>query len=467
MRYSLLELNLQPGVEIFLVILFLLVCVVGVFFLIRGIRRDRHRILAEKYRINELDSATFTQMLAHAYSVADEDTRFAVMALRVCDFAGLSGSIGEKQTKRVMQTLRERLVRVVPHGSKICLYEDDMFMAFIPEDLDTVGMTEIATMTIKEVAKPVTLISRAKIAVGVNVGFAVNNEFSKDAVDMLQNVRIALENAAAQGVDLYSVYSRELAEQQTDEYKQYQEIRTAIAEKQFVLYYQPIYDIPSGKPVAYETLVRWQHPELGVLAPDKFLPIMEQSGDVNWLGTWAFEEMLKDYTRYERGRSEGRDMIFSFNLSPKQLMYPHLAEEVRKIFKKYRVPAQNICLEIVEFSIFDKVPEVSSNILKLTQMGFKIAIDDFGLEMSSLKLLEDISFDWIKLDRKFIEQSKDDFLIGGVIGTLVGFAEKKGCKIVAEGVEDEIICNYVRELKINYGQGFYYGKPLPYEEYFK
>ena len=163
---------------------------------------------------------------------------------------------GEKQTKRVMQTLRERLVRVVPHGSKICLYEDDMFMAFIPEDLDPVGMTEIATMTIKEIAKPVTLISRAKIAVGVNVGFAANNEFSKDAVDMLQNVRIALENAAAQGVDLFSVYSRELAEQQTDEYKQYQEIRTAIAEKQFVLYYQPIYDIPSGKPVAYETLVR-------------------------------------------------------------------------------------------------------------------------------------------------------------------------------------------------------------------
>ncbi len=467
MRYSLLELNLQPGVEIFLVVLFLIVCIVGIFFLVRGIRKDRNRILAEKYEINELDSAVFTQMLAHAYSIADEDTHFAVMLLRINDEATLRASIGEKQMKRVMYTVKERLIRVIPHGSKICRHEADQFIVFIPEDLDGIAMTDIATVAIKEVTKPVSLISRAKITLNVNVGFAVNNEFSTDSVDLLQNVQIALANAAREGVNLFSIYSRELAEQQTEEYKQYQEIRKAISEKQFVLYYQPIYDLNGNKTVAYESLIRWQHPERGLLMPDKFLPIMEQTGDVNWLGIWAFEEMLKGYTRYATEQRGDANMIFSFNLSPKQLMYPQLAEDIRKVFKKYHVPAQNICLEIVEFSIFDKVPEVASNVLKLTQMGFKIAVDDFGLEMSSLKLLENYNFDWIKLDNKFIEQSKDDFLIGGVIDTLVGFAERKNCKIVAEGVEDEIICNYVRSLKIHYGQGYYFGKPQTYEEYFK
>ena len=100
-------------------------------------------------------------------------------------------------------------------------------------------------------------------------------------------------------------------------------------------------------------------------------------------------------------------------------------------------------------------------------MGFKIAVDDFGLEMSSLKLLENINFDWIKLDKKFIEQAQDDFLIGGVVETLVGFSDRKNCKIVAEGVENDVIYNYVKDLKIHYGQGYYFGKPLPYDGYLK
>lgn len=465
MRHSLL-LNLQPGVEIFLVILVFVVCAAAIFFLIRGIRKDRSRLIAEKYKINELDSAMFTQMLAHAYSRADENTHFAVMLIRVNDENNLRLSIGERQMKRVMSTVRERLIRAVPHGSKLCSYESDQYTVFIPEELDSVAMTDIATIAINELIKPVALISRAKINISVNVGIAANNEFSPDSAELLQNVQIALANAAKEGKNKFSIYSRELAEQQTDEYKQYLEIKKAVDEKQFVLFYQPVYDLQTGRPVAYESLVRWQHPELGVLTPDKFLPIMEQSGDVNKLGVWAFEEMLKDFTRCERENAQGNDVIFSFNLSPKQMMYPHLAEEMRKVHKKYHIPADRICLEIVEFSIFDKMPEVTSNLLKLTQMGFKIAIDDFGLELSSLKTLEDISFDWIKLDRKFIEQAQDDFLIGGVVGTLVAFADRKGCKIVAEGVEDEIIYNYVKGLKIHYGQGFYFGKPMPYEQLF-
>ena len=217
--------------------------------------------------------------------------------------------------------------------------------------------------------------------------------------------------------------------------------------------------------MAYESLVRWEHPTLGLLTPYKFLPIMEQTGDINWVGTWAFEEMLKMQAKHYREHPEDQDLIFTLNLSPKQLMYPHLAEEFRKVYKHYKIPAANICMEIVEFAMFDKVAEVSSNILKLTQMGFKIAIDDFGLEMSSLKLLEGLEFDWVKLDRKFIEQAQDDFLIGGLVETLVNFAEHKKFSIVAEGVEDEIIENYVKGLKIGYGQGYYFGKPLPPENY--
>lgn len=461
----LLLLNLSPAVYTLLVVLFFVLCVGGCVLLFFGIRRDRRRLLAEKYKIKELDRKGFEEMLKHKYDVATTDTHFSVMLIQIDGMSDMKTSLGERQVKKITQVLRERIVRVIPHGSKICDYDEERLAVYIEEHMDNKGLANIAMVAITECNKPVTLLTRAKLNINVNLGIASNNEFSADATAMLQNIELALITARKGGLNKFVIYSEELAETQTEEYKQYQDIKTAIAEHQFTLFYQPIYDINKNKPIAYESLVRWLHPTLGVLTPFKFLPIMEQTGDINWIGTWAFEQLLRTQTKHYKDHPEDSELIFSFNLSPKQLMYPHLAEEFRKIYKKFKIPAKNICLEIVEFAMFDKVPEVSSNILKLTQMGFKIAVDDFGLEMSSLKTLEDLQFDWVKLDRKFIEQAQDDFLIGGVVETLVGFAAKKNFAVVAEGVEDEVILDYIKGLKIAYGQGYYYGKPQPPEEY--
>lgn len=465
MLSSLLDLNLSDGVYVLLVVLFFVLCIGGSVLLFFGIRRDRRRLIAEKYKIKELDRAGFEEMLKHKYEIATADTHFSVMLVQIDGMNDMKTSLGERQVKKITQMLRERIVRVIPHGSKICDYDEECLAVYIEEHMDNIGLTNVAMVTISECNKPVTLLTRAKLNINVNLGIASNNEFSADAVSILQNIELALVTARKGGLNKFVIYSEELAETQTEEYKQYQEIKTAIAEHQFTLFYQPIFDVNRNKAIAYESLVRWMHPTLGVLTPFKFLPIMEQTGDINWIGTWAFDQLLRTQTKHYKDHPEDSELIFSFNLSPKQLMYPHLAEEFRKIYKRYKIPARNICMEIVEFAMFDKVPEVSSNILKLTQMGFRIAVDDFGLEMSSLKTLEDLQFDWVKLDRKFIEQAQDDFLIGGVVETLVGFAEKKNFAVIAEGVEDEVILDYIKGLKIGYGQGYFYGKPKPPEEY--
>ncbi|MGN0804850.1 MAG: EAL domain-containing protein [Candidatus Coproplasma sp.] len=458
-------LNLDTGVYILILILFFVFCCVSVVFLIIGIRRDRNRLIAEKYKIKELDRLGFEDMLKHKYEIATEDTRFSVMLIQLDGMGDLKASLGEKQVKKIIQTLRDRVLRVIPHGSKICNYDDERIAIFMDEDMDNIGLANVAMVTINECNKPVTLITRTKLTINVNVGLASNNEFSGDAVSLLQNVELATANSTKGGFNRFEIYSERLAETQTAEYKQYQEIKQAIKNQQFTLHYQPIVDLNTGKVIAYETLVRWQHPDLGLLSPDKFISIMEQTGDINWIGTWELDQMLRMQTKHYKEHPEDSDLVFSINLSPKQLMYPHLAEEFRKIYKRFKIPAKNICMEIVEFAMFDKLPEVSSNILKLTQLGFKIAVDDFGLEMSSIKLLEDREFDWVKLDKSFIEQAQDDFLIGGLVETLANFAEKKGFAIVAEGVEDDVIANYVKGLKIGYGQGYLYGKPQPPEVY--
>ena len=469
MLFSLLkpqpQTNLSNSVSILIIVLVFVAFCVAIPFLFLGIRRDRNRLRDEKYKIKELDKKGFDEMLHHKYSIATESTHFAVILIGVDGMPDMKISLGERQAKKILQTLRERIVHVIPHGSKICYYDDESLAVYMEEDFDNKALTNISVVTISECNKPITLLTRAKLNVNVNVGLVLNNDFSPDATTFLQNLAIALATAKKEGLNKFAIYSEELAETQTEEYKKYQEIKEAISGHQFTLYYQPICDVNTGKTIAYESLVRWEHPTLGVLTPFKFLPIMEQTGDINWIGGWAFEQMLAMQSKHYKNHPEDSELIFTLNLSPKQLMYPHLAEEFRKIYKRFRIPAKNICMEIVEFAMFDKVPEVSSNILKLTQMGFKIAVDDFGLEMSSLKMLEDLQFDWVKLDRKFIEQAQDDFLIGGVVETLVGFAERKNFAIVAEGVEDDVILNYIKGLKIGYGQGYFFGKPQAPTEY--
>ncbi len=466
MSYLLLDkLNLDPAVYYLIVGLFFVLCCVAVFFLIVGIRRDRNRLIAEKYKIKEFDRLGFEEMIKHKYEVAKSDTHFTVMLVQLDGFTELKSSLGERQVKKITTTLRERIMAVIPQGSKVCDYDDLRLGIFIEEHLDNKSSSNIALSIISECNRPVVLLTRTKMAINVNIGIASNNDFCPDGKTLLQNAELATLNSTRDGFNKYEIYSEKLAETQTDEYKQYQEIKMAIKGHQFTLYYQPIVNLSTGKVTAYESLVRWEHPTLGLLTPAKFLPIMEQTGDINWIGTWAFEEMLKMQTKHYNDHPEDQNLIFTLNLSPKQLMYPHLAEEFRKVFKRFKIPAANICMEIVEFAMFDKVAEVSSNILKLTQTGFKIAVDDFGLEMSSLKLLEGLQFDWLKLDRKFIEQAQDDFLIGGLVETVVNFAKHKEFAIIAEGVEDEVIEDYIKGLNIGYGQGYYYGKPLPPEKY--
>ena len=246
------SLNLDTGVYILLVALFAVFCIVATVFLILGIKRDRNRIIAEKFKIRQLDRLGFEEMIKHKYDIARDDTHFTVMLLRIDGYENLKSSLGERQAIKIRQQIKDRLVRVIPHGSKICDYDEDSIAMFIEEHMDNKGITTLAGFAITECNKTITLLTRAKLVVNVNIGIVSNNEFSPDAVNMLQNLEIALSNARRGGLNKFSIYSEELAEMQTEEYKHYQEIKEAISGHQFTLYYQPIYDISANKIAGFE-----------------------------------------------------------------------------------------------------------------------------------------------------------------------------------------------------------------------
>ncbi|MFQ7034462.1 MAG: EAL domain-containing protein [Candidatus Borkfalkia sp.] len=456
--------ELKPGVAILLVVLFVLVAAAAMFFLYRGIRKDRNRYIADKLKIGELNKDSFDDLILRRFHSAGKNTHFSVFFIEINDAKNIRESFGEKQFAGAVNTLVERLYRILPKGSKVCLYEYDLLAVLVDEDLDKKALSDLASFCLLEGRKPVSLITRVRLELDLSIGVNSYNAFSANFNAFKQNLELALAVSKRNGLNKYTIYSSEISNSESEEYKYYQEIKSAIEANEFTLYYQPVYDLKNNVIFAYESLLRWNHKTLGVLAPGKFLNILEQSGDINWVGAWAFEQLLIAQQRYKQ-KNPDKNVTFSMNLSPKQLMNPNLTDDFRRVLKKYKVPANEVCMEIVEFAMFDKMPEVHENIQKLVQCGFQIALDDFGLEMSSLKRLENLQVNWVKLDRSFIDEAKDDLLIGGVANSLVGYAEKNDFRIIAEGIEDDVTLDFIKELSIPYGQGYYFGKPKAPAEY--
>lgn len=455
-------LAVNSGVAILLTILVPLIAAgVGVFLFFR-IRRERGRFISGKYNKNTLDKDGFDEFLKKNFAAANKNTHFTVFYIEINDVKPLIEAFGEKQYQSAEAALEDRFYKIFPRGSRFCHYEYDTIMVFTEEDMAQKELSDLCAFCLLEGHKTIHMMSRIKLELDLNIGVCSYNAFSADYETFRQNLDLALAASKRMGLNRYMLYSSELMGSDTEEYKYYQEIKQAIENREFTLYYQPIYDIERQKAVAYETLLRWNHKTMGVLPPSKFLTVMEQSGDINWVGAWAFEQMLVTYNRHKEKSGDG--ILFTMNLSPKQLMNPKLVEDYRRILKKYKVGASEVCLEIVVFAMFEKVPQVAENIERLTQSGFKIAIDDFGLD-TSLKMLENLKVDFVKLNKDFVEQSQDDFLSGSMVDTLVSYAENKNFRIVASGVEDDVTVAFLKERKIHCGQGYFFGKPLAPEEY--
>ncbi len=459
------NLLLPTGVSVLLTVLVMLISCVAIFFLIWGIRRERNRYITEKLQLSDLNSQAFDDMVKRRVSGANKNTRFTVIYFEINDAKNIKEAFGEKQYNTAVSIFAERISKALPRDSKLCVRGYDTLAAFINEDLDKKVLTDLLEFCLVEGHKPMNLMARVKTQFDFNMGAAnYDPQHADNAEQFINNVESALVSAKRSGVNRYVIYSPDLMSGETEEYKYYQEIKAAIDANEFTLYCQPIQDLRTNKVFGYETLLRWNHKTLGVLPPSKFLNIMEQTGDILWVGNWAFEQLVIALNREIKNHPES-NVYFALNLSPKQLMNPKLCEEIMRILKKHHAPAERIVMEIVEFAMFENLPVPSENVSRLAQLGFKIALDDFGVDISSIKLLQNIKADFIKFDRKFIEQSQDDFLANGMATTILAYAEKNNMLVVAEGIENETVLDYVKGLKIPLGQGYYFGKPQSFTDY--
>lgn len=448
--------NLDPAILTLFVILALVISCGLAVLLFFGIRRERNRYIAEKLKTDSVGKAGFDEMLERRFRVAKKTTHFTVMLIRVLEAGELLRSLGEKQFRAVMNELQERFYAVLPKNTKISVYEEDLFAVYFDGDLDRKAVSDLAAYCLAEGGKPITLITKMKVTVKLNVGAALFG-FSKKLTEeqFFANVRHALMLADAKGANKYVIHSPEVDYADDENVKFYQDIRKAIENGEFSLSFQPIMSMDK-KLFAYESFLRWNHPEYGMMRANRFLPMLVQSGDIQRIGMDAFTQLCLTVNRF-RSQHEN-PVIFSMNFSTRQMLLSAFADDLYRLLKRHHLTVNDVCIEVSDF----KTPEVLETLKKMRDRGFRVAVDGFNMEGSSdmLNELQILSPEWIKLPISFIKQCETNFFAKGIVEMLERFAKETGIKLIATCVETEEEATYAESIGIAYGQGKYFGEEV-------
>jgi EAL domain-containing protein (putative c-di-GMP-specific phosphodiesterase class I) len=239
------------------------------------------------------------------------------------------------------------------------------------------------------------------------------------------------------------------------------DLRGGLERGEFVVYYQPIIELSSNKITSLEALVRWLSPDKGIIPPGNFIPVAEENGLIIPLGNFILHSACDQIQKWQNAFGDAKYPTVCLNISVKQLNDPKNVDEIIQIFESYNLSPGSLKLEVTESIIMDNSKYIIKQLYKLREKGFELSIDDFGTGYSSLRYLHTFPFNYLKIDRSFISRVNFDEKTLKLVESIIHIAHDMGMKAVAEGIETENELEILRELKCDFGQGFYFSKPVP------
>ncbi len=433
-----------------------------IIWLVFRINKERYRLSGEKLMDGAISKAEIEEYIRKRILKAP-DERFGLAFVELSNYDRLLERYGATQCENIMHVLRERIYGLVTPGGKFAHMGKGVFLLYMRNRSGAKAMENVGAYVVKECSKKVDLADALTVMPEISVGLALYPSSGTTPETLMSGLKVAMVVAKRSGINTYELHTPKLSNEESDEYKHYMEIKEAVEKKQFTLYYQPIIDLKTQEASGVEVLLRWRHPTLGIVSPKDFFDIIETSGDIYWLGLWTFEQMLEQQRQW---RISYPDKIFNchVNLSMKQLMHKTLFDDFRFIMKKFKMTNKEVCFEVSETSVMLKDSVIDNNLSKLRESGFLLAIDNYGDADASLRMLYDLNVDVIKLSRNYITKSLENSMVKDILMMLIRNSKEKGIPLVAEGIEDKAMLNYVASLGISGGQGYYFNKPLPAAE---
>ncbi|MDY0295514.1 MAG: bifunctional diguanylate cyclase/phosphodiesterase [Acholeplasmataceae bacterium] len=448
---------------IVLSVIAILIMLAAIFFLARSYFKERQRIQEEKAFLIEgvLTKAEITSIITSHIARMGKDGQFSLIYLDLDKFSDFVNAFGATESEKVLEKIVKNIEISLPKGVKLSRLQNDEFLIFLSMDYDRTEAVDLANKIKQSLARPIKLFGDTTINATASIAVAFYPIHGAALKDLLNSLKLATYLIKKNGGNNIRVYSDEMNTEGGEHVEYYYQIKHAIQHKEFQLFYHPMINVKTNDIYGVESLIRWNHPEHGLLSPFKFLGIMEQSGDINWIGLWGLETVIKTYQELKQEFPK-KEFKFSINLSPKQLMNESLSQDFQKLLKKYRMNAENIVLEVIEFAVFDKPMQIHKTLSDLKKMGFQIAIDGFGLDFSTLSRAEALDIDIIKLDNEFLKE-EESYMKAKFAQLLVDFAEKNSYTVICEAIENKDMLEEAKKYSINIMQGFYFTKPLSAE----
>ena len=389
-------------------------------------------------------------------------THIALIMIDIDNFKFINGTLGHENGDTLLKSIAKCLQKNLRETDTLSHTDGDEFNIIIENIEHAEDIALIAKNLSKSLEHTITLADQS-IHIKTSIGIALYPQDGKDIGTLLRNADIALYRAKEHGNNHYQFFSADLSKRAFQRLDLENSLKHAIENNELVVYYQPKIELSTNKAKGMEALVRWQHPEKGLIPPDKFIPIAEETGLIVQLGEWVIKTACRNFSQWKK-ENLPIDNI-SINISARQFKEQDLASLLYDVLQKNNLPANYIELEISEKALLNNEDHAESKLNQLHNMGIKISIDDFGTGYASLSCLKRLPIDTLKIDRSFtngILNNPDDIAI---INAITGLAQAMDLELVAEGIETIEQLEKIKKLKINYGQGYYWSPPYPADRY--
>jgi diguanylate cyclase (GGDEF)-like protein/PAS domain S-box-containing protein len=405
----------------------------------------------------------FLDRLGHALARTERrpGKRVAVLFMDLDDFKVVNDSLGHEAGDLLLVAVAERLMGCMRPEDTLARFGGDEFTVLLEDLDDPEEAVRVAERIIDEVRDPFVLEGR-EFYVRASIGITLGEDRTKDLDDLLREADIAMYWAKDQGSG-YSMFNPAMFEKALGRLEAANYLRRAIEREDFVVHYQPIFGFATGEVWGVEALVRWDHPERGLLDPSEFVAVAEESGLVVPMGEGVLREACLRAKEWQETHPRNPPLVMAVNLSARQLSRPDLAETVERVLRETGLEGNRLTLDITETVYVKTLAGNTAALDRLRSLGVKISIDDFGMGYSWLSYLKRLPANSIKIDRSFVRGLGEDDEDTAIVGMIIELAHTLGIEVVAEGVESEEQARVLTEMSCDFAQGFYFSKPVPPE----
>jgi diguanylate cyclase (GGDEF)-like protein/PAS domain S-box-containing protein len=386
---------------------------------------------------------------------------FALLVVSLDRFEVLQTQFSEREIRTILATAGKRLQQLMRTADTVARLEGPNFAIHLDEIRHVSDARRVAGRVAEALGAPIELVGR-EVRLSTSIGIALSVTGYERPEDIVRDAFVAMNQARSGGGNRQEMFDQKMQSEVELRMRLEADLRRALERDEFQVFYQPIVSLETWRISGFEALVRWRHPERGLVSPAEFIPVAEETGQIVPIGEWVLRESSRQMKCWQDEHPE-LDLSISVNLSGRQVAEPDLVDTVARVIDETGLRPGSLKLELTETLLMHHYEGAIQKMHHLRDMGIKLSIDDFGTGYSSLSHLHRFPIDFLKVDRSFVGRVGQDARESEIVKVIVGLGRNLGMQVIAEGVETSEQAGFLRDLECEYGQGYYFARPLDAE----